>query len=270
MKHTRYVAKHCTQRVPTFTPKKKQKSYRWLCILLGIPALFPLVCIWPDIVTRNAHDMLIGASDTLGTGAEITFLVTLLITPLILITGQRWIFPLRKWYGIMTGVIATVAGLISPIISIKFGPMYAVMGNLSLATGYILVVLLLPLLLISNKFSQKKLGKYWTKIQRQLTYAVWVILAFHLFVLYGISPHIDGSVLHQRFYLFMLCSIALMFFRVPVVKKAITHLRKARYNTAIYIMSIPWIALFVVPFSFIINEEVFKGVATIASHSIAN
>jgi DMSO/TMAO reductase YedYZ heme-binding membrane subunit len=272
MKHIRHVAKHATQPIPipTFTPKKKKKNYRWLCILLGIPALFPLLCIYPDIVFRRAADLNIGASDTLGTGAELTLLIALFISPLILVTGKRWLFPLRKWYGIMTGVIAVVAGIVSPILSLRFGPDWMITGNLALATGYILVVLLIPLLAISNKWSAKKLGKYWPKVQSRLTYAVWFLLGFHLVVLFGLSPHANGPILHQRVYLYVLCSLALLFFRIPAIKKAITHLRKARYDTAIYIMSIPWIALFVVPFSFIVNEEVFKGVAILTSHGIAD
>lgn len=234
---------------------------RLVYIVLGAPAFFPLVCVYPDIIVRNFADLNVGADDVLGAGAEICFLIAMLVSPLVLITGKRWLMPLRKWYGIMAGIIALVAGILSPILSLRFGPAYMVMGNLALASGYLLVVLFMPLLFTSNKYSLKHLGKYWRTVHKTV-YVIWALLAFHLFVIFGLTG--------QPFYWFVLCSLPLVVYRIPIMKKAIPRFRKLGFNTAIYIMSIPWVAMFVVPFVMIIHTEAFKGVATISGHSIAN
>ena len=54
----------------------------------------------------NAKDVLTNTeADVLGTGGEICFFLAISITPLITLTGQHWIAPLRRWYGIMFAVI---------------------------------------------------------------------------------------------------------------------------------------------------------------------
>ena len=46
--------------------------------------------------------------------------------------------------------------------------------------GFIMVLLAIPLLITGNHWAQRKLGKYWKRLQR-LTYVIWGLLACHLF-----------------------------------------------------------------------------------------
>src|SRR5215472_10932798 len=74
--------------------------------LLRLPAFVPLIFVARGWLALNAKEVLTNTeADVLGTGGEICLLVALSITPLITVTGARWIAPLRRWYGIMFAVI---------------------------------------------------------------------------------------------------------------------------------------------------------------------
>lgn len=240
-------------------------------ILLGLPALFPIICLIPDIIRANGSDLDSSLADVTGTGAELCLFITLMISPLILVTGNRWFQPLRKWYGIMTAIIAITDAIIASIVTVEFGsaPLGRLSDHIFLLAGLTMVIILTVVMVTSNNFSMKVLGKYWPKVQK-LTYVVWFILGVHLALLFNLGPHSSGPIDHQRFYLYLACSIPLIIYRLPVVRKSILKLRRLGYQKFIYIMSIPWIAMFVVPMSFIINEEVYKGVNLFLGHAINN
>jgi hypothetical protein len=70
-------------------------------ILLGAPAVAPLFFMSPAFFTMNSNTFAVSVDDTLGTGAELCLFLCLLVTPLVMLTGQRWFVGLRRWYGIM-------------------------------------------------------------------------------------------------------------------------------------------------------------------------
>src|SRR5207244_6197107 len=74
--------------------------------LLRLPAFVPLIFVARGWLDLNAKDVLtLTEANVLGTGGEICFFVSVSITPIITLTGARWIAPLRRWYGIMFAVI---------------------------------------------------------------------------------------------------------------------------------------------------------------------
>lgn len=245
-------------------------SYRWLYVMLGAPALFPIICMLPGILTGNVKSLGNSTADVLGSGTEALLFACLLISPLVLVTGNRWLLPLRKWYGIMAGITAVADGIIAFATTTEFGsPVERVTSHIFLLVGFVMVLILIPLLATSNNWSQRALGKYWKRVQK-LTYVIWALLGIHLALLFNLGPYSGETIIHQRVYQYFFISAVLLFYRLPMVRKGIVKARRAGVGWLIGIMSIPPLGIFLFWYSFIINEEVFKGVAALMGHPIDN
>jgi DMSO/TMAO reductase YedYZ heme-binding membrane subunit len=133
------------------------------------------------------------------------------------------------------------------------------------------VLLTLPLLVTANTPSQRWLGKYWKQLQR-LTYVVWALLLLHLALLESLG--IDGaegdgdSFFHQKLYQALACSIPLFVLRLPPVVRWIAKEQKVGRQNRVYWVISPLIAMFVIGFVFIWNEEFFKGMMSLTLHVI--
>jgi methionine sulfoxide reductase heme-binding subunit len=241
-------------------------------ILLGAPAALPLFFMMPALLTLNANTFSTSVNDTLGTGAEMCLLLCLLVTPMATLTRQHWFVPLRRWYGIMVACGAIGNGLGAGFFTNFAGGFFGrVAGHLFELLGLIMVMLLIPLLITSNKWAQRKLGRYWKQLQ-QLNYAVWGLLLVHLIVLDGFVYERGSNgagfagdgfpILHQRVYQYIACSVFLLMLRLPPVKRWIAVRQMEGRNRLVYLTIMPIFALFVFAFVFIVNEELFKGIAS--------
>ncbi len=244
--------------------------------LLRLPAFIPFIFIVRGWFALNAQDVLTNTeADVLGTGGEICFFLALSITPMITLTGQRWIAPLRRWYGIMFAVIgiadATTAAITTDFAGGVFGRLA---GHSFLVVGFLIILLALPLLVTANTPAQRKLGKYWKRLQR-MTYAIWGLVILHLLLLDGFKPfggpEGDGDpIFHQRFYQAVAISIPLVILRLPPVKRWITEQRAAGRQRLVWLAVMPLAAAFILGLIFIINEEIFTGVKVMTMHPPAN
>jgi DMSO/TMAO reductase YedYZ heme-binding membrane subunit len=141
-----------------------------------------------------------------------------------------------------------------------------------------MVMLVIPVLITSNQWSQRKLGKYRKSLQR-VTYAIWGLLALHLSLLEGLGAQggTNGSgfagdgdpIFHQRSYQYSACSLFLLTLRLPPVKRWIAARQKEGRNWLVRVTIMPIFALFVFGFIFILNEEIFKGVDSFTEHPSA-
>jgi methionine sulfoxide reductase heme-binding subunit len=245
-------------------------------ILLGIPALLPLFFMLPALLTLNSNTFAVSVDDTLGTGAESCLFLCLLVTPLATLTGQRWFVPLRRWYGIVMACTA-IGDTIGAAITDDFagGVFGRLAGHVFELVGFIMVMLVIPLLATGNPWAQRKLGRYWKQLHR-LTYVIWGLLAAHLMLLegFGFQRGSNGSgfagdgdpVFHQRFYQYSACSLFLLTLRLPPVRRWIAARQKEGRNWLVWVTVAPVFALFVFGFVFIVNEEVFKGVDSFTNH----
>jgi methionine sulfoxide reductase heme-binding subunit len=248
-------------------------------VLMGAPALTPLFFMLPALITLNSNTFSVSVDDTLGTGAEICLFLCLLVTPIATITGQRWFVPLRRWYGIMMACCAigdaTAAGITDNFAGGVFGRLA---GHTFTLAGFMMVMLVIPLLLTGNPWAQRKLGRYWKRLHR-LIYVIWGLLAAHLVLLegFGFQRGTNGSgfagdgdpVFHQRFYQYSACSLFLLTLRLPPVKRWIVARQKEGRNWLVYLVIAPIFALFVFGFIFILNEEIFKGIDSFTEHPSA-
>lgn len=234
-------------------------------VLLGAPAALPLIFMLPALLTLNYNTFSVSVDDTLGTGAELCLFLCLLVTPVVTLTGQRWFVPLRRWYGIMMGCCAigdaVAAGLTD---NFAGGFLARLTEHAFVLVGFVMVLLVLPLLMTGNPWAQRKLGRYWKPLHR-LIYVIWGLLAVHLMLLEGFPPQPgfagDGDpVFHQRFYQYSACSLFLLILRVPPVKRWIVARQKEGRNWLIYLTIAPVFALFMLGLVFVVDEEIFKGI----------
>jgi DMSO/TMAO reductase YedYZ heme-binding membrane subunit len=252
------------------------KKQSLVLFLLRLPAFVPLLFILRGWLSLNAKDVLTNTeADVLGTGGEICFFVMVSITPLITVTGARWIAPLRRWYGIMFAVIgisdATTAALTTDFAGGIFGRLA---GHTFLVTGFLTILLALPLLATANTPAQRRLGKYWKRLQ-QLTYVIWGMLVLHLLLLDGFRPfganQGDGDpIFHQRFYQAAAISLPLILLRIPPVRRWVVRQRAEGKQWRVWLALAPFAALYLIAFIFIINEEIFTGTKVLTMHPEAN
>jgi sulfoxide reductase heme-binding subunit YedZ len=245
-------------------------------ILLGAPAVVPLFFMLPALLTLNKNTFAVSVDDTLGTGAELCLFLCLLVTPMVTLTGQRWFFPLRRWYGIMMACSALGDALAAGLTdNFAGGFLGRLAGHAFELMGFMMVMLVIPLLITGNRWAQRKLGRYWKRLH-QLIYVIWGLLALHLILLegFGFQHGSDGSgfpgdgdpVFHQRLYQYSACSLFLLTLRLPPVKRWIAARQKEGRNWLVYLAVAPAFALFVFGLTFIVNEEIFKGIGSFTEH----
>jgi DMSO/TMAO reductase YedYZ heme-binding membrane subunit len=118
----------------------------------------------------------------------------------------------------------------------------------------------------ANTPAQRKLGKYWKRLQR-MTYVIWFFAVVHLLLLDGFKPFggpEDGlAVFHQRFYQAVAVSIPLSVLRLPPVRRWVTEQRAQGRQWVVWATFAPLIVFYVTAMAFIINNEIFQGTQAI-------
>jgi len=236
-----------------------------ILVLLRLPAFIPLLFMLRGWFSLNQKDVLtLTEADVLGTGGEICFFIAIAITPLITLTGQQWLAPLRRWYGIMFAVIG-IADATTAAITTEFagGVVGRLAGHTFLLTGLFIVLMAIPLLATANTPAQRKLGRYWKTLQKT-TYVIWGMIVLHLLLLdgFGTFGSADGDgdpIMHQRFYQAVAISIPLIVLRLPPVRRWVTTKRAEGKAWQVWVTMAPLITLFVLGMFYIINEEIFTG-----------
>jgi len=258
----------------TYFPRFKRRSIA--LFFLRLPALVPWFFIMRGWLSLNEKGSLtIVEADILGTGGEFCFLVAVSITPLMTLTGARWFAPLRRWYGIFFALIGISDGTTAAITTSFSGGVFGrLAGHTFLVTGFLVVLLAVPLLITANTPAQRRMGTYWKKLQK-MTYVIWGFIILHLALLDGFrpfdGPQGDGDpVFHQRFYQIVAISLPLVILRLPPVKRWIADKRAAGQQWKVWAAIAPMAALYLIAFAFIINEEIFTGLQVITMHPPSN
>jgi DMSO/TMAO reductase YedYZ heme-binding membrane subunit len=244
---------------------------------LRLPVFAPIIFMIPGWISLNAKDTLtITEATVLGSGGILCLYGALSITPIITLTGAQWIAPLRRWYGIWFAVIG-LADTTTAAITTNFagGPFGRLAGHTFLLTGFFIITLAFPVLATANTPAQRKLGKYWKKLQR-MTYVIWAFVVLHLVLLDGFTPFgaADGDgdpVFHQRFYQAVAVSIPLIVLRLPPVRRWIIERRAEGRQWLVWLAVSPLAVLYITAMAFIVNEEFFTGLKVITlTHLFSN
>jgi DMSO/TMAO reductase YedYZ heme-binding membrane subunit len=236
---------------------------------MRLPVFVPIIFMLPGWISLNAKDTLtITEASVLGTGGIFCLYIALSITPIITLTGAQWIAPLRRWYGIWFAVIGladtTTAAITTDFAGGVFGRLA---GHTFLLTGLFIITLAFPVLATANTPAQRKLGKYWKRLQR-MTYVIWFFAVVHLLLLDGFKPFgaADGDgipVFHQRFYQAMAVSIPLIILRLPPVRRWVTEQRAEGRQWLVWMTFAPLAVFYITAMAFIINNEIFQGTQAI-------
>lgn len=253
---------------------KRQTLWLWA---LRLPAFAPVLFMSPAIVTLHSDVMTGVEADVLGTGSMLLLMATLLITPISTLTRARWFVPLRRWYGVMMAITAFTDATMAAITTNFAGGVFGrLAGHSFLLVGFVNVMVIIPLFLTGNNVAQRWLGRYWKPLHK-LTYVVWGLLWLHLALLEGLgfqhgtngpSSAPDGNpVLHQRLYQLSACSIFLIVLRLPRVKRWIADQQRAGREWKVYLAVLPLAALFILAFTFMVNEEIAKGTGAFLLHA---
>jgi sulfoxide reductase heme-binding subunit YedZ len=232
--------------------------------LLAAPFVFMAPGILTAIAGRSGAVANVSAStaDVLGTSAAIAFFVMLAVTPIHTITGWRWHLVLRRDYGIaMFAIAATDLELaaLTPGDTFSGGFMSRGAGRALLVAGTTAVMLTVPLVATANRRAQRWLGPHWKRLHR-LTYVVWALILFHLFLLFGMrSFFIDAVVV----------SWPLVVLRVPLVRRWWSTARRSGAHrvaraSAAAVLTVVFLLGFV-PF---VSELVHVGTAAFVLHPI--
>src|SRR5215470_8900747 len=232
---------------------------------LRLPVFVPIIFMIPGWVNLNPHLTLTNTeADVLGSGGILCLYTALSITPIITLTGAQWIAPLRRWYGIWFAIIGladtTTAAITTDFAGGVFGRLA---GHTFLLTGFFIITLAFPVLATANTPAQRKLGKYWKRLQR-MTYVIWFFAVVHLLLLDGFKPFggpEDGlAVFHQRFYQALAISIPLIVLRLPPVRRWVTEQRAEGRQWLVWLTISPLAVFYITAMVFIINNEFFIGI----------
>jgi DMSO/TMAO reductase YedYZ heme-binding membrane subunit len=237
--------------------------------LMRLPVFVPIIFISRAWILANPKGTLTNTeADVLGTGGVFCLYIALSISPLITLTGAQWIAPLRRWYGIWFAIIG-IADTTTAAITTDFagGVFGRLAGHTFLLTGFFIITLALPVLATANTPAQRKLGKYWKKLQR-MTYVIWFFAVVHLLLLDGFKPFgaADGDgmpIFHQRFYQALAVSIPLIILRLPPVRRWIVERRAEGRQWLVWLAVAPLAVFYITSMAFIVNEEIFTGTMAI-------
>lgn len=277
--HSRKAAKR--QSVDSWMNQKSRllfgiKRRKIALALLAFPAFVPWIFTLRGWMSLNEKQSLtLTEADVLGTGGEYAFLLCVSVTPLITVTGWRWVAPLRRWYGVMFFCIGLSDSITASITGdFAGGPIGRIAGHDFLLAGLIVILLALPVVVTSNKRMQRALGRYWKRVQG-VTYVIWAMIIIHLGMLDGFhtfdGPQGDGDpVFHQRLYQIVAISLPLVILRLPPVRRWATAQREAGQQWKVWTAFMPLIALYLIAFAFVFNEVIFTGLKIITMNPPAN
>lgn len=225
--------------------------------LFLIPFVFLAPEIWAGVMgwPHSFQDLSASTADVGGTGAVSAFIVLLMVTPLATLTGGwRTHLILRRDAGRAMFAIAALDITLAAIttsdtfpggfLTRLFGHTFLVLGSLSFA-------LLLPMVVTSNQWALKWLGKRW-RIVHRLVYVVWASIAIHLLLLFGFRMRFFGD--------YILATLPLAILRIPAVSRWWDQAHKEkkdrflRWSAALACLGV--CALGFVPF---LRELAFKG-----------
>jgi DMSO/TMAO reductase YedYZ heme-binding membrane subunit len=254
------------------TIRKRSLALFFMRLPVFVPILF---MIRPWIALNPQGTLTTTEADVLGSGGAFCFYIALSITPLITLTGAQWIASLRRWYGIWFAVIGIADSTTASITTDFNGGVFGrLAGHTFLLAGFLIILPAIPLLATANTPAQRKLGKWWKRLQR-MTYVIWGFVVLHLLLLDGFKPFGDADgdgdpIFHQRFYQAVAISIPLIILRLPPVRRWIIEQRAQGRQWLVWLTVAPFAVFYVTAMAFIVNEEIFTGTMAITLHPPAD
>ncbi|HFD79828.1 MAG TPA: sulfoxide reductase heme-binding subunit YedZ [Gammaproteobacteria bacterium] len=186
----------------------------WLKPLVFTLCLLPLVVLgWQGYADRLGANPIETITRSLGDWALRLLLLTLMMTPLRRRFGWRWPPALRRMLGLFAFFYALLH-LVTYLWLDQFfdwGEIWLdILERPFITVGMLAFVLLLPLVLTSNRYMMRRLGRNWKKLHR-LAYVVPALAVLHFWWL------VKADVSQPLFYGLIL--LLLLAFRLPARRR---------------------------------------------------
>jgi sulfoxide reductase heme-binding subunit YedZ len=199
---------------------RKWRRVHWLQAATHIAALLPLALLIYDFTQGRLSANPI-REITLRTGktALVTLVLSLACTPIDILFGFKTIMRLRKSLGLYA---ALYAGLhLAIYVGLDYGFAWpAILEDLRyrrfIQFGLLAFLLLIPLAITSTRGWMRRLGKSWKRLHR-LVYLAAPLAVFHFYLLVKAN--------RREPLLYGLLVLALLAFRIPVVRRSIMTIR---------------------------------------------
>ncbi|MCP4362759.1 MAG: sulfoxide reductase heme-binding subunit YedZ [Chloroflexi bacterium] len=212
--------------------KKRKLNHKTTAQILHVSAhvlaLYPLaLLIWDYYRANLGADPVREILLRTGEPALVLLILSLAITPLNTLFGWRQLFPLRRIFGLYAFMY--VALHFSTFLWLDYGLnlkfiLDGVLKQNFVLIGFAAFLLLLPLAITSNKWSQRKLGKKWRTLHK-LVYIIILLALIHFWWLVK-------NVYYMPFFYSAIVTILLLVRWQPVRQKALRFKRnmKTRKN----------------------------------------
>jgi sulfoxide reductase heme-binding subunit YedZ len=197
----------------------------WLQLLTNIAALIPLaLLIWDFSQGQLTADPI--REITLRTGrAALTLLVlSLACTPVYLLSGIKWVLPLRRTIGLYAFLYAGLHFL--TFIGLDYGFNFALIwediaGKYYVLVGLAALLILVPLAVTSTSGWRRRLGGKWERLH-WMVYPAAMLAVAHFSLAIVLAARGDP----RRPLLYGLVLALLLVIRLPAVRKTVTRLRR--------------------------------------------
>lgn len=191
-------------------------------VLVFLLALLPLDrLIWLGLTEGLSANPIEFITRSTGTWALVFLCVTLVMTPLRLLTGSPRPIHYRRMLGLFSFFYAAIHFLIWLWLDQNFDlvEMYKdVIKRPFITMGFISLVLLIPLALSSNRWAQRRLGRRWSQLHR-LIYLIACTAILHYWWHKAGKNDIDTVSIYALVIALLLCS------RIPYVRNKFTATR---------------------------------------------
>ena len=157
-----------------------------------------------------------------GTWALVFLCITLVMTPLRVITGSTVWVQLRRMLGLFCFFYASLHFFIWLYLDQSFdwqAMIHDVVKRPFITMGFLSLVMLVPLALTSNRWAIRKLGRRWAKLH-QLVYIIALTVITHYWW------HKAGKNDLQTVSIYAAIIILLMVFRIPMIRKRLQVIPK--------------------------------------------
>ena len=191
-------------------------------------AVFVSIAAWPVYWLYEAWIFALGPDpgkvlvDRLGLGTLILLLITLAMSPLHKLTGWGGWVAVRRQLGLwcFAYVLLHLTGYCFFILGLDWGQLGVELRRRPyIIVGAICVLLLLPLALTSNRYSQRRLGARWKKLHR-LIYPVLILGLLHFFWVVRADL--------REWSVYATAGLVLLLLRVPGINRRIPRFRKKK------------------------------------------
>jgi len=192
----------------------------WLWLIVNISALIPLLFVLWDFAAGNLIDPVSAFTNRTGYMGLLLLVLSIVITPLVTLTGWRKASTVRKSLGLQGFMHVSLHLLV--FIGLDYGfSLDLILGDALLSKRYILVgftafLLLLPLALTSTKGWMKQLGKRWKQLHRLVYLAVPL----------GVLHFIWVEKVPVESYIYAMIVALLLLARLPWARKQLSKIRQ--------------------------------------------